>query len=135
MDEYEDLIDFFRDSIELYHGSVDAFYTLNVKDIDELAQRLEQYLDHLIYMLYVSFRAQHDDGLLESVHREREDQVVCVVNDTYEPGRYCVILYHQSKPAFDYRFSSLKRAYKEVINLGFTQPKLGALEEHLENYV
>ncbi|MEQ6343962.1 hypothetical protein [Vibrio cyclitrophicus] len=135
MDEYEDLIDFYRDSIELYHGNVDAFYTIKVKDIDELAQRLEQYLDHLIYMLYVSFRAQHDDGLLESVHRKREDQVVCVVNDTFTPGRYCVILYHQSKPAFDYRFSSLKRAYKEVINLGFTQPKLGALEEHLETYV
>lgn len=63
MDVYDDLIEIYKDSIEKYHGSVDAFYSLDVADDEELAERLEQYIDHLIYMIKITFMARHEDKL------------------------------------------------------------------------
>lgn len=135
MDVYDDLIDFFRDSIELYHGNVEAFYHLDVVDDEELAERLEQYLDHLIYMIKITFKAQHEKGYAEAFHNCRTNQAACVVNDTKKADRFCVIVYHQAVPLSDARFPTLDKAYDEIISLGFTQPTQGAINQHLEQFI
>ncbi|QFT13423.1 hypothetical protein [Vibrio sp. THAF190c] len=134
MDSYEDLIEFYQDSIELYHGNVDAFYLLDIDDEDDLARRLEQYLDHLIYMIKSSYKIQCPGGFVEAINKNCNEQVACIVKDTYVTDRFNVIVYHQSIPLMDRRYSTLDKAYKELIQLGFTLPKKGALEQHLKLY-
>jgi hypothetical protein len=126
-----ELIEFFKDSIEMHGGNVEAFYELEVFDEDELAERLECYLDHLVYQIKTTFYSQNS-GFVEAtkqVHAHTE-LAACVVNNTYDSG-YVVIVYHKAKPLMDSRYSSLNAAYDELIHLGFTQAKENALEEHL----
>lgn len=125
-----DEVFFFKDSIELLGGSVEAFVAMNFSGENDISEAIENYYNHLIYQIKWTLYSQHH-GFAEAVSRENSQQVGCVVSDTKHPGGFCVISYYQGIPTSDHRCASLDDAYTELIDLGYTLPMQGALSAHL----